>query len=780
MWLSDKVEISDRILDAHLAGKLVIFVGAGASVGVPSSLPDFAKLTERICYAHGTSIVAEGYPDRSDEFPYDIPYDLILDRLSAKGMIKESAKSILDDPSSCFTELHKQIIRLSFSGPEPKIVTTNYDSHLTKAAEALGLKPEVFHAPALPLGRSFEGIVHAHGSLEREPQLLVLTRTDFGHAYLTDGWATRFLYTMFEEFTVLFIGYSHRDLIVDYLARGLSNKGERFAFTSEKNLGRWHELKITPIQYELDHQSDHSHLVEAISNWADLRASGASERRMRIKAIAENPPSLGRSEESLIAWAITDPVSVDFVCEFARGPEWLDWLMKQIVFSVLFKPGFREDDSQPLARWFAQQCVIDPTVSTHALRAIVLEGGSIGTVLWFSIIRELGTVEGKLAPHRDRWITWLIETAPPHSDRELVYLLLGRTFGTGPETTLQLWSHLTTPHLEMQPSYVQYDQNVSPDVAAIISFSLETWAFESFWAQAAPTLSVEVVWSVLEIAKNNLTYAHRLYGSFHESRYVPIGFEAIYRPTIEQNSQNLARDAGDILIDSARDALCFALRANPSRANTIIDHWLNSDVSLIRRIAWYCMGSCSTQKADWIIKKMLKLEVLHDSFLKHEIFHILRKHLPDASVETQNLLFGSVAAFKDDEPDSAYRKFNLLVWLEGTLPYSSQIQDQLDGVRQRYPDFARREHPDLNSWFSMGTVGNNSVLSPDELLRKSNENPAKIIEELLRLQERVSPFDRPSWQDVQSTIFEGVRTHPQNWLQYLACPQFARLDHKST
>jgi hypothetical protein len=42
------VEIPADIVDAHAAGRLVIFVGAGASMGPPSNLPSFSDLTKRV------------------------------------------------------------------------------------------------------------------------------------------------------------------------------------------------------------------------------------------------------------------------------------------------------------------------------------------------------------------------------------------------------------------------------------------------------------------------------------------------------------------------------------------------------------------------------------------------------------------------------------------------------------------------------------------------------------------------------------------------------------
>ena len=56
------------------------------------------------------------------------------------------------------------IAGLTAAYPAPRIVTTNYDRHLTSAATALSLDLDVYEAPALPVGDDFEGIVHLHGS----------------------------------------------------------------------------------------------------------------------------------------------------------------------------------------------------------------------------------------------------------------------------------------------------------------------------------------------------------------------------------------------------------------------------------------------------------------------------------------------------------------------------------------------------------------------------------------------------------------------------------------
>ena len=99
-------------------------------------------------------------------------------------------------------------MRLSAAYREPRVVTTNYDDHLAEAAAAASIDlPARWDAPFLPQGDDFSGLVYIHGSTKGERRGVVLTDEDFGNAYLSNGWATRFLVPMFRRYTVLFVGY---------------------------------------------------------------------------------------------------------------------------------------------------------------------------------------------------------------------------------------------------------------------------------------------------------------------------------------------------------------------------------------------------------------------------------------------------------------------------------------------------------------------------------------------------------------------------------------------
>ena len=67
-----------------------------------------------------------------------------------------------------------------------------------------------------------EGIVHLHGIATHdysgpEGDGFVLSSSEFGRAYLADGWATRFFKDIVSRYVVVFVGYSADDPPVQYL-----------------------------------------------------------------------------------------------------------------------------------------------------------------------------------------------------------------------------------------------------------------------------------------------------------------------------------------------------------------------------------------------------------------------------------------------------------------------------------------------------------------------------------------------------------------------------------
>lgn len=167
------LEFDDRILDALKDDNLIVFAGDGVSMGLPSNLDSFWRLAEKI--ARGTGL------------PPVEPLDRFLGVLQHRGVaVRDRAVELLSPEGSAPTDLHRNLIRLFGAADRVKLVTTNFDLHFeTAAREAFGTSPEVYRAPALPLGYDFNGIVHVHGALPHAPSV-VLTDSDFGRAYLDE------------------------------------------------------------------------------------------------------------------------------------------------------------------------------------------------------------------------------------------------------------------------------------------------------------------------------------------------------------------------------------------------------------------------------------------------------------------------------------------------------------------------------------------------------------------------------------------------------------------
>ena len=118
------IDFPKTLLDALSNDSLVVFAGAGVSMGEPANLPDFRRLTEAI---------AEGTGKRLSK---NKPEDQFLGELKHSGVdIYNLASEMFNRPGLEPTELNFNLLRL-FSTPESvRVVTTNFDLLFELAAE---------------------------------------------------------------------------------------------------------------------------------------------------------------------------------------------------------------------------------------------------------------------------------------------------------------------------------------------------------------------------------------------------------------------------------------------------------------------------------------------------------------------------------------------------------------------------------------------------------------------------------------------------------------------
>lgn len=259
-------------------------------------LPLFRELVEQVY----DTLAQRMRPEETEEFEshnYDRVLGLLETRIGGGLGVREAVQTMLTISHDQELPLHKAILRLSrTSDGAHRLVTTNFDRGFLMAGSSVTFET----APALPVPRKSRWLrpVHMHGLIGAEGRTLndlVLTSADFGDAYITSGWASRFVSELFARFAVIFIGYSVSDPVMRYLVDALAvgrSRGEHshdvYALVAAKAGEDWEAKGIKAIVYKSD--ATHSQLEKTLTEWATIHRSGQSGRVSVVAQLAENPP----------------------------------------------------------------------------------------------------------------------------------------------------------------------------------------------------------------------------------------------------------------------------------------------------------------------------------------------------------------------------------------------------------------------------------------------------------------------------------------------------------
>ncbi len=693
------VDLDEQLLSAHRGPPhLAVFAGAGASMDNPSSLPSFKSLA---------SLVAKGtthFPDNKEE------PDRFLGRLYDNGIdVYQRAAEQLDDPQSEPNSLHHDLLRLFGHQDRVRVVTTNFDHHFETAAQNLFSSiPAVYRGPALPLGHDFSGIVALHGSVN-EPDRMVLTDQDFGRAYLTEGWARRFLTTLFNQYVVLFVGYSHSEPIMDYLARALPPRTERFALVKrDDDLGLWHQRGIEPLPYPIDSHGGHACLPEAIQEWAKWSNQGALETERQIQErIATSSPS-DEGAQDLLQWALKDPTAVRFFTRAATSPDWLEWAAEQGALQPLFKRAELSEVTQTIVRWVAD---FAPQYPDTVFLLIQRHGGQLHPHLAQAIARQIGRLSDPDGETLARWTAFLIQQgedlAPFHFDQLLKRCLAQEAYSAA----VSLLDYLTAPRLKSKrlplpdgSEKVDFGLSYPHEHPRGSSRILELWEHR---AKSRVGNLARLLWPTLV---RNLQASYTL---LHTANQADPDRDPISRrrSAIEPHEQDhgLTRPA-DPLINAARDVLDWALEQHPLLAQSWIDSLAASEAPLLRRIALHGIRHSNQLRPEAKLRWLLKKEGwLASLMFKHELLLLLRETYPSASGTAREALLERAEREIDAQADMcqeefrAYKKYNLMYWLTQADPTCPKATHRLSRIQGTYPHF-EPEYPDPDQ-----TVGERTI-----------------------------------------------------------------------
>ncbi|KAB8198398.1 DUF4020 domain-containing protein [Lysobacter maris] len=756
------LDFDDRILDAITDSKLVVFAGAGVSMGPPSNLDSFWRLAEKI--ARNTGLAP------------DLPLDRFLGVLQHRGVaVHQRAVELLSPEGSAPNDLHRDLIRLFGAADRIKLVTTNFDLHFeTAAQEVYGSSPEAYRAPALPLGYDFHGIVHVHGALPHASSV-VLTDADFGRAYLTEGWARRFLLDVFRTHTVLFVGYSHDDVVMNYLARALPADGsaERYALTETD--GQWNLLGIQPIRFVKGEGAEaFRELYHGVAKLAERGARGALDWQSRMLELVGRAPPVDPELVGEIEQALRDVSTCRLFTDVARDVSWPKWLDGRKQLEALFRPGELREREVQVALWLAKHYAIEHFDECFDL--IAGHGLKLNPVLWCAVGRELGLEKGKPieAATLRRWIRLLLESAPERADRHVLMWLAERCESLGlVDDALSLFLQMCIHKFEVKRGYGWRESEDDEErfrLTAECSLQTDRWTLnEVYENQIKPHLS-ELAQPLLSglIYRFERMHADLTAWSGARDEWDSMSYR---RSAIEPHEQDRYTEASDVLIDAARDAMEWLGENHPGQLDAQIECLSSSRLPLLRRLAVHAVASHSSKSADERLS-WVRSHVGLDSLAEHhEVHRLAALSYPGATDVARQALIDAIVAitFEDtdnrlDEARTQRFQFDWLSWLLAAKPDCAQAEAALVPVRARFPQWVVSEHPDLTHWMgSAGWVGSESPWPTEQLIAQP---PREQLDALLEF--RGTDFDGPSREGLLSAVRDAAKSVPDWGFQLVA------------
>lgn len=322
-------EIPYSVLQAHEEERLVFFCGAGISRY--TGLPGFPELVRETFKACGTPLSKDHQSAKNaeDEAFHGGRLDQALHLLEKKvgrEVSRPQAIKILSRPlkrGSGHLTLHKTLLDLSeISTGGYHLVTTNFDNRFSKARPNTDFTSE---APRIGWPRigAWRHLTYLHGLIRPHDfngEDLILSSADFGRAYLTEGWASRFLVELFREYTVLFVGYSLNDPVLRYMVDALATDTregrfrEPFVLAPYNEHGRkaqeegWKAKGVTPIGFSTGADGrDFSLQDGTLTRWAEQHREGMNSRIAVALGSTRTPYVRSPDDADLrnVAWALS-------------------------------------------------------------------------------------------------------------------------------------------------------------------------------------------------------------------------------------------------------------------------------------------------------------------------------------------------------------------------------------------------------------------------------------------------------------------------------------------
>jgi len=699
------VDFPEQLIESIKQNQLVVFSGAGVSMAQPTKGPSFTELTNLIAQGTGKCLDKE-------------PADKFLGRLEKGGvdvhLLTKNRLELLTEPS----ELHLATLRIFPDINSVKIVTTNFEHLYNSAIQTIfSRKLTTYISPALPRGNNFHGLVHVHGSTNQYKEM-VLTDKDFGNAYLKEGWAKDFLFDLFSHYTVLFVGYSHDDPIMNYLARSLpeSEAKPRYILidSNDNNIEKWQLNNIIPIE------STHENQATALNALSQKLNKPLREQRDEFGTTISQPlDNLNHESLASIKYDLNTPLLQSLWCDQASINNWLEWADDSGLLSSVFDTDNNTKAPAYLVYWLSDAVQTEPA---QLLQVLSKHNFNAQKELWRQIDHKIQYNRKKL-----QWdeIEKISVIALDYLDIDAVH------------------------------SYHRF-KNAIENEQFIYAFSIlkRGWMLNfsgnkdyrrrdiDFYEPNNPSILIEYKNHLPILIKHNcfklLTCSLLQIQNYYDQIELHDSYDFLnnHRKAIEDHKQNQFPNCGDVLIFTLRESLLFLVKTNSKLVLNYIEIFLNSGLTLLERIGVYALSRLTTESASDKFDRLMNCQLDKNKYeLHHEIFNFIKILYNDLALTQQELWLNEINKYEpkstDNNPTNFLKDGFIFRWLTWLLPLKNKtITAIFTKLQEKHPEWDFSDHPDFLSY----SYGCSSYTSPkvseelvsDNLIQSSPS--AKYIE----------------------------------------------------
>lgn len=699
------VDIIQKLED----GKLIFFCGAGVSY--PAKLPSFKGLVEKI-YEKIHVDMAQDELQSFEAGHYDRTLALLENRIDS-SLIREKLSEILEIEAPIRNKLdtHKAILSLSrFNDGSRRLVTTNFDRGFIKACdENLPVDP----APKLPVPKNhaWNSLVHLHGliqDIDPEGKALVVTSADFGAAYLTERWASRFVSELFRRYHVVFIGYSIEDTVIRYMMDALAadrRKGDEqakvgyvfapsTAWKMKESAREWKAKSVEPILY--NKKENHKLLHQTLKAWAELHRDGIVGKESIIQRYSMTKP-LSLYDESVgqVIWALSEPSGhiADVFAKLDPDPPPIEWLEK-LDESGLFNMPEHSNGNTPGA------AIVDngfTTVRPESLSKVTRHLG-----FWLTrhlenivLLRWVIKKGGCLHPDMRELIQNELKKSTIKKELKLVWQLLSsemyvcksrgmfdwydlesiiKSTGWNPilkQKLLNLFRpklHFSLPW-QIPHSHEQIVEKTVKKINDLVETNIKLSAGESIHTLTEDLKKLENSDQILSELLDGLTSRlveiwdlRSVLGDAGEKS----DFSYINQPSITEHDQNHGFEDWTKLIVLIREAFYVSFRVDPAKAKAVVERWKTIRYPIFRRLVLFAMAESDLYTPERSLSYILKENNwwLWSVETKRETFRLLNHIAPKLKQNSINKLCESIIAgmphemFKEGISKSRFQEVN--------------------------------------------------------------------------------------------------------------------------